>query len=388
MLLQADAIDAVVVSSPENVTYVSEYWGLSHWARRGTQVYAIAWNGVKRSVDVIVPAALADLVTNDVASWTRPHAYGCFVLEASECSLTPEDQRILSLATWSGNETQPLKVLAELLRRGLSTGGRVAIERTGFTDGFVARLEEDLRGIELLPAESLLAASRAVKSNREIELLRQAAMITETAVLGATCALEAGATEHEIAQRFRQEIVVHGALPETTVIGSGPRSALPNALPGHRSLQEGDVLRFDVGCRYEHYVSDIARTFVWGRASQEQHALYAALSQGLESAAHLLRPGIRGSDVFAAAVDTVQQNALPAYSRTHCGHGIGIANYDLPRISPDSEDVLQPGMVVCLETPYYRLGSFGLQVEDTFVITFSGAERITRVPEELPIIGR
>jgi Xaa-Pro dipeptidase len=39
--------------------------------------------------------------------------------------------------------------------------------------------------------------------------------------------------------------------------------------------------------------------------------------------------------------------------------------------------------VICLETPYYRLGSFGLQVEDTFVVTDVGAERLTIAPRKL-----
>ncbi len=383
-LLEAERLDAVVAASPENVTYLGEYWGLSHWARRGTQVYAIAWNEPERSVDVVVPAALADLVTEPVAAHSSAHGYGSFVLDA-DGDLDAGEARILALA--GGGAAEPLRVLAELLRAGLGGGSRVALESNGLADGYAERLAADLPELELVPAERLLARCRAVKSPRELELLATAAGITERGVATALDGLEPGATELQLARRFEAALVADGARSETTVIGAGRRSALPNALPDARPVEPGDVVRFDVGCRFGHYVSDIARTVVVGEAGDEERSLYRALSGGLEAAARLLRPGVPAAELFAAAVEAVRDAGLPSYARTHCGHGIGIANYDLPHVAPTSADVLEPGMVLCLETPYYRLGRFGLQVEDAFVVTDDGAERLTRAPEELPVAG-
>ncbi len=387
-LLDDQMLDALVVSTPENVTYVSEYWGLSHWARRGTQVYSVAWNGSTRSVDVIVPATLADEVTEAVAIHSHAHAYGTFPLEHDRFALTPSDERLLELATNDANPPQAFEVLHALLRDRLPSGGRVAIESGGLAEGTAAMIATAMRDMTFVPADDVLARVRAVKSGREIELLRRASTITENAVDAAVTDVAAGTSEDEVAQHFRTSLIGEGALPETTVLGSGPRSALPNAAPSARKLSNGDILRFDVGCRYHHYVSDIARTVAIGTATAEQRSLYSSLSAGLEAAADLLHPGATGSDVFGAALDAVRATGLPGYQRTHCGHGIGIANYDLPRITADSTDVLEPGMVICLETPYYRLGSFGLQVEDTFVITDKGAERMTHAPRQLKEIAR
>lgn len=383
-LLWEAGLDALVVSTPENVTYASEYWGLSHWARRGTQVYAVAWNEQSRDVDVVVPAALADLVTPEVAVHSRAHAYGSFVLE-TDADADADARRIAELA--AGSADGPLAALEGLLRARLGSGSRIAVEAGGFAAGLRERLAAALPLVELVPAEPLLGVLRAVKGDREIELLRSAAEITEAAIAASLDTPVTGAAETEVAAAFTQALVRLGAQAQTTVLGTGPRSALPNGLPTARAVAAGDVLRFDVGCRYGHYVSDIARTVAVGRATAEQRSLYAALSDGLERAAAELRPGTTGGAVFAAAVAGVREGGLPHYRRTHCGHGIGIANYDLPQIAPGSEDVLEPGMVVCLETPYYRLGAFGLQVEDTFVVTESGAERVTRAPRELLVVG-
>jgi Xaa-Pro dipeptidase len=383
-LLEAERLDAVIASTPENVTYLSDYWGLSHWARRATQVYAVAWNEGERSVDVVVPAALADLVTDAVAEHSRAHGYGRFVIGAED-TLEPAEARIALLAD-DASRREPQHVLAELLRGGLISG-RVAVEAAGLPAGAAELLADGLPDIEFVAAEPLLQSCRAVKSAREITLLAEAARICERAVSAALAHLAAGASELELARHFQASLVAEGALPETTVLGTGRRSALPNALPVAKSVERGEIVRFDVGCRYGHYVSDIARTVVVGEPTDEQAGLYRALSHGLEAAARLLRPGIAAGELFAAAVEAVREHGLPSYERTHCGHGIGIANYDLPQITANSEDLLEPGMVVCLETPYYRLGRFGLQVEDTFVVTADGAERFTHAPQELLSLG-
>jgi Xaa-Pro dipeptidase len=382
-LLEELALDALIVSTPENVTYVGEYAGLSHWARRGTQVYAVAWRGSERSVDLIVPATLADQVTDHVAGHSRTHAYGMFSLDAEPGALGPTDARTLELATSDANRPDSLTALDDVLRSGLPARARVAVEPRGLANGVLSAVADAFPAATLLPADDLLAAVRAVKSPREVELLRTASRITEQAVATALAGAEPGSSEEALARRFVTALVADGAAPETTVIGTGRRSALPNAAPTGRRLVRGDILRFDVGCRYAHYVSDIARTASLGIADGEPQALYRALSDGLEAAAQKLQPGATGADVFGAAVNAVRDAGLPDYRRTHCGHGIGIANYDAPRITAESEDVIEPGMVICLETPYYRLGSFGLQVEDTFVVTDVGAERLTIAPRKL-----
>lgn len=391
-LLQRDGFDAVVVSSPENVTYMSEYWGLSHWARRGTQVYAIAWNAPVRSVDVILPATTADLVTDEISGRSRPHVYGTFPLREGSGPLTAEEWRLLSAANApdgrgarAGEASGPLDALASALA-ATADGTRIAVERGGMDPAVLTGLEK-LSGLSLAPAEPILAELRSVKSDREVAALRQAARITELAIDEALATARPGKAEQDVATAFLHSLVAQDALPQTTVIGTGRRSALPHGQPTSRPITVGDILRFDVGCRYRHYVSDIARTAAIGSPTRRQRAVYAALSEGLEAAAAALRPGATGADVFHAAMSAVRAAGVPDYQRGHCGHGIGIANYDLPRITPDGTDVIEPGMVVCLETPFYQIGDFGLQVEDTFVVTPSGADRVTSAPRELRALG-
>jgi Xaa-Pro aminopeptidase len=72
------------------------------------------------------------------------------------------------------------------------------------------------------------------------------------------------------------------------------------------------------------------------------------------------------------------------------GHGLGLTGvgYEMPLIGPKDTTPLEPGMVLCLETPYYVLGLGGLQPEDMVVITASGCERLNPAcPLEIPEAG-
>jgi Xaa-Pro dipeptidase len=69
------------------------------------------------------------------------------------------------------------------------------------------------------------------------------------------------------------------------------------------------------------------------------------------------------------------------------GHGIGLEPYDPPTINAAGQTLLEPGMVFCVETPYYEHGWGGIQVEDAVEITTAGVRRLTQSSQELQILG-
>ena len=75
-------------------------------------------------------------------------------------------------------------------------------------------------------------------------------------------------------------------------------------------------------------------------------------------------------------MDAVRREGIPHYNRSHVGHGIGLDGYDLPDLTAASQDIIEEGMVMCVETPYYELGWTGLQVEDMVVVRRDGIESL------------
>lgn len=82
----------------------------------------------------------------------------------------------------------------------------------------------------------------------------------------------------------------------------------------------------------------------------------------------------------------VREKGIPHYERHHLGHGTGIEGYDLPMITPGNPVALEPGMVLCVETPYYEPGFGGLHVEDTIEVTPDGSRLLTQLERKLFVV--
>ncbi len=394
LVMATAGVDAVVASTPANVTYLSDFWSVSHWTRRSAQVFAIALRSNNRRIALVLPLGNADLVPTDGqrAPW-RVATYGDLVISKDsipEEDLDVEEKQLLQLARHgrSGIADSPVERLAITLLDLLGPSAAIALEGEGLVDGDHAALVERLPGWHITRAGSLLRETRAIKTPTEIARLRSAAELSANAFDLAVGATAESDTEIELEHRLLAAVVKGGGLPFLTSVTSGRRSAMPNGQATGRRLANGDLVRFDGGCRFGHYASDIARMAVVGSPTDKQRRYYGAVLAGLRAAIDAARPGTTGAEVFYAAVGAVRRSGISHYERTHCGHGIGIENYDLPRIAPDSSDVLEPGMVICLETPYYEIGWGGVQAEDTYLITAGGLDAFSRMPEQMWRVGR
>lgn len=225
-----------------------------------------------------------------------------------------------------------------------------------------------------------------VKTPEEINLLQKSTEIDEKAISAALDFAQQGITEEQLTRVFNKTIVEHGGQPEFSVICFGNRSAYPGGLPTNKKLQKGDVIRFDVGCRYMFYNSDLARMGALGSVTDKHTKYYDAIRKGEELGIDALQPGVKASEIFHLIVDTVKKSGIPDFQRHHCGHGIGIEGYDPPLISPNDHTELEEGTVLCIEPPYYEIGFAGLQVEDTVVVTKNGVAYLSTLNREIRII--
>ena len=266
-------------------------------------------------------------------------------------------------------------------------GHRVGLDEGNLFAPAWARLAERLAGTTLIPAYQLLRRARMVKSPTEVARLERAAQIAEDSVAAVLARLGPGVTEREAVMVYEEEVVRRGASPYFSVITIGERAALADVYPSTRALQPGDLVRFDLGCVYEGYRSDISRTAVLGAPDAKQARYYGAALAGERAAIEAMKPGVPVGRIFDIAVQTTRAAGIPHYQRHHVGHGIGLEPYDPPTIAPGGDTVLEPGMVFCVETPYYEHGWGGVQVEDAVEVTAAGARLLTRSSRELRIVG-
>lgn len=240
-----------------------------------------------------------------------------------------------------------------------------------------ALLNDALAGSRLLAPDVFFRRSRMTKLDGELDLLRKASRITDEAIANIHPLIRSGVGELEISSEISRHIVRNGGIPRFVVVTSGERSSRVDAYAVDKVLADGDLVRLDIGCTVGGYYSDMARTLVAGHPADEQRERYAALLEGELAQVEMLKPGVLASDVFEVAMRTVKNGALPDYKRNHCGHSIGLRAHEYPAIAPSQNVVLEPGMVFCVETPYYEIGWGGMMVEDTAIITPQGHELLT-----------
>ncbi|KQW61411.1 Xaa-Pro peptidase family protein [Ensifer sp. Root127] len=376
--MDAEGLDAVIATGAENVTYLSGFWALPQWIRPGPQAYAV-WpraDAETRS-SVITSSGTLDLIADQNVWAARVARYGEFAVEVGADVENDLTSRRLAEMQSLREHASPVEALAaELEELGLRKA-RIGLDLSGLSPGYLEQLSAKCPHASFIDAQPLFRSTRSVKSPSEIERLRRVGKVAEISVEAALAVARAGITEIEMARVFHEKTVREDTLPILGCIGFGERSALMNVQPSQRSLRPDDIIRFDVGGRYQHYRADIARIASFGEPSSGLRSQYAALRAGVEHGASIVRPGLSASELFGEIMRAVQDAGLDRYRRNHVGHGIGLDGYDAPLLAPGSKDVLEEGMVLCIETPFYMIGSYGLQVEDMFVVTGQGAERLT-----------
>lgn len=381
--LAAQELNAIIATAPENVTYLSGFWALPQWIRRGSRTFAVWPASVHGKPSIVTEASILDQVADQAVDAGSVYVYGECHTETLGCDLPNETDRryagLLRLPRFK-NATDALSACLE--QAGL-TNGRIGIDESALLPAQWNELGAAFPKIQWIPALDILRDVRAVKTPEEIRRLRTAARIAENSVDAALSVARPGASERELARAFHVRTVLEDASPVLGCIGTGPRSALANVEPSDRLLQDGDVIRFDVGGRYRHYRADIARMAVLGKPGRELCRVHDALREGVRRGLEVLRPGLAVATLFDEIVGTVRRAGLQAYSRHHVGHGIGLDGYDRPLLCADSRDVIEKGMVLCLETPHYEIGRWGLQAEEMVLVGAQGAELMTRSSGEL-----
>ncbi|PTM89116.1 M24 family metallopeptidase [Mycoplana dimorpha] len=235
-------------------------------------------------------------------------------------------------------------------------------------------------------ADRVFRTARSVKSAAEISLLRSATEITEQALSTSLANARSGVSEADVAADITASMIRNGIRPGFVVVTSGPRAALADAYASRRILRPGDVVRIDIGGTFGGYWSDTACTAVVGEPSDEIEKVSAALLAGQAVALGRVLPGSQTAEIFHATISAVCAAGLPQYRRHHVGHGLGLAPHEFPTIGPDKSERLVPGMVINVETPYYRPGWGGIMYEDTLVVGEGGAKRLTTLDNRLIIL--
>ena len=250
-------------------------------------------------------------------------------------------------------------------------------------------------GLTLTDAGLPLSAARLVKQPAEIAVMREAVARVEAAAASLHAAIRPGAPEVEVWAEFHRHLIAtDGEYVSTRLFQSGERTFPYFQEAGPRRMQAGDLVCFDTDALgYLGYAVDFSRTFLCGDApaTPVQRDLHARAHAQLMHNAGLLRPGLTFEEFARAAWPIPPEHRGHGY---YCvAHGLGLCGEFpyVPHAFPDTpyplEGQFEPGMVICVESYIgAEAAAQGVKLEDQYLITDTGADRMTTYPFEAALL--
>src|SRR6476660_536707 len=235
------------------------------------------------------------------------------------------------------------------------------------------------------PQLNLVEALREAKDAGEVALIRHAGEIAIAALTKTLNEIRVGMTELNVAGILEHALRDEGCeeFPFSAIVASGPRAALPHARASSRVIERGDLLLLDFGAQYNGYCSDITRTVVIGKASDEQRAIYDIVRHANAVASKSVRAGMKGQDADGLARRYIEDRGFGDAFGHSLGHGLGLEVHEAPRLAKTVEAPLGAGAVVTIEPGIYRPGWGGVRIEDDVHLAADGPVILTDFTREL-----
>jgi Xaa-Pro aminopeptidase len=270
--------------------------------------------------------------------------------------------------------------------------GDSGLTKIGFEDDILSwslseKISEAISktGAKLVPAPSLVERIRSRKSGGEARRIAAACEIADKALESVMSLIKPGVSEFDIKTELDYKMKTGGAddVSFETIVLFGARTSMPHAISRKDALlKAGDFALIDFGALYDGYHSDMTRTFVCGRASDEQKAVYNAVLKAQLAAIEELAAGVNGRDLCDKATRIIREAGFPPFSHS-LGHGVGLEIHEFPSLRSGRDEYLAADMTVTIEPGSYKPDRGGVRIEDSALITDGGNRILTHFTKEL-----
>ena len=281
-----------------------------------------------------------------------------------------------------------VKTILEMMEKNGVSGMPIALDACPAPPLVREMFEE--RGCKVVVPVEELYDLRSVKSKDELYCIDVSCAMAESALYDVQKALRAAIPEHKLvalAIKNQYDNNCDEVVPPAVI--SGRRTNPMHCDFTDRLVMAGEpvIVQMDDVC-FNGYKSSLGRTFVIGRATQEQKDAYAAALKLMKDAMSVIKAGANTNDILAVwpqSPDFWGYEDWNECRRFAHGHSIGLGFEEGAFFScgdgKRAGTVLKAGMVLALETWYgTRGGSFGAGIKETVLVTEAGCEPLTQYP--------
>ena len=283
---------------------------------------------------------------------------------------------------WEEHES-PYELFVSILKEnGVGQGAISMDEATPFFTFDGIRNCQD--SYKLVNAKPITAGCRMVKSDAEIAIMQHAMNITLEVQKAAARILRVGISAKEVTDFIHEAHKRYGATAGSyfCIVLFGVDSSFPHGVKAPKNLEENEVVLIDTGCVIHDYISDITRTYVFGKANEEQTRIWNIEKETQQAAFDAAQLGNTCADVDDASRVVLESHGLgPDYKLPglphRTGHGIGLGIHEWPYIVRNDSTVLEPGMTFSNEPMICVPNKFGIRHEDHIYMTENGPKWFT-----------
>lgn len=347
MSIAEKGLDALLLSQPENLRYLSGFTGSSGW-----------------------------------------------LLISGQNAILATDFRYVEQAKGESPDFEIIQTKQELRDWLPGLVSDLGWHKLGFEANFISyesshKLSEVIKtkqiNLELVPTIGIVEQVRSVKEPGELGFITKAMELTDAAFEQARAIIRPGITEKEAAWEIEKILRQEGSegIPFEIIVASGSNSALPHARPTEKIIRSGEPVLIDMGARISGYCSDFSRTLFLGETAKSLREIYNIVLKAQTAAIEGVESGMGASQADQLARSVVEQAGYGGAFGHGLGHGVGLAVHESPTLGPSSSDSLADGMVFTIEPGIYLAGQGGVRIEDMVVLENGKAKVLSKAKRDL-----
>jgi Xaa-Pro aminopeptidase len=368
-LMAEHDLDAIVARTPDDVLYLTSFWGMKGYD-------AVVFPREGEPTLITIEASEADAAET---AWTQDvrfvRGYDPDDPRPPMARTTETAQRVVGDA---GYERVGLE-----LTLGTQASDRMVGEPTTFTHDWFHAF-----GRQPVDATPVLARARAIKTEQELERMRLANELAARAMEHCREHVRPGMKESEVGAMWNGFVHAHGTGFEGRVrlahgfsliwSGEGIRTFTST---GDRPVAEHEPTLFEIWVCADGYWCDHTKNLCPGELEPRYEELLGALMPVYEAAIAHCRPGASLAELDVLIRDGLAEAGYPGQPTHPIAHGVGARAHEPPYAHQAAEGTVAEGMVLAIEPGVYWPEGGGLRVEDNFLITADGAEKLSRFPD-------